>query len=333
MLQVKRKRLAARKKPSERGLCAERRRRILGGMWEILLQAGMLVAVILLGYLLKRTGVLPEGAFGVVSKIVIYVTLPCVVIRNFARTEMDPAYLWMILLGFGSMALLASIGYLLNRRRGTDRQIFDMLNFTGFNIGCFALPYISGLTGVSAVVAVCMFDAGSALGAGGGLNALCRSMQEGSGFSFGAFWKRLCKTFLIVVYVVMIVLRLLAVPIPAVVVRFCDLCGSGNSFLAMLMLGLGVSLSIRADQWKWILKAMAVRYGVALSLAFCFYRFLPFSADVRLGAALAVLAPVASLAPPFTRERGGDYQLASSWNTLTILISLALMTAVMLLTA
>ena len=302
-------------------------------MIAILTQAGMLVAVILLGYLLRRTGVLPREAFGIVSKIVIWVTLPCVVIRNFAHTEMDLQYLSMIGVGFCCMALLALIGYLLNRRRGVNEQVFDMLNFTGFNIGCFALPYISGLTGASAVVAVCMFDAGSALGAAGGLNALCRSMQEGNGVSIKAFLLRLLKTFLIMVYVVMIVLRLLHVPIPDWIVGFCDLCGAGNSFLAMLMIGLGINLSFKASHWKWILKAILVRYGVAITLAFCFYRFLPFTAEVRLGAALAVLAPVASLAPPFTKERGGDYELASSWNTLTILLSLGLMTAVMLLTA
>ncbi len=306
---------------------------ILGGMQEILLHAGMLVAIVLLGYALRRFGIVPKEAFGVVSKLVIWVTLPCVVIRNFARTTMDLQYLLMIAIGFGCMALLTFLGFFLNRKRAVSDQVFDMLNFTGFNIGCFALPYISGLTGASAVIAVCMFDAGSALGVAGGVNALCKSMQEGGRISPWKLIRQLGKSFLLMVYVVMIVLRLLNIPIPGVVVSFCDLCGAGNSFLAMLMIGLGMNLSIRPEQWKWIGKAILVRYGVAILLAFCFYRFLPFSQEVRLGASLAVLAPVASLAPPFTLERGGDYGLSSSWNTLTILISLALMTAVMLLTA
>ncbi len=302
-------------------------------MEEILLQAGMLLAVILLGYCLRRFNVLPKEAFRIVSKIVIWVTLPCVVIKNFAATTMDGAYLSMIGIGFFCMALLAWLGYLLNRKKDVNTKVFDMLNFTGFNIGCFALPFISGLTGPAAVVAVCMFDAGSALGASGGLNILCKSMQEGKGVRIGRILLQLCKTFLVMVYVVMIVLRLLSVPIPSVVTRFCDVCGRGNSFLAMLMIGLGINLRIRRDQWKWIGKALLVRFGTAILLSFCFYRLLPFSEEVRLGASLAVLAPVASLAPPFTQERGGDYGLASSWNTLTILISLVLMTSVMLLTA
>ena len=69
-------------------------------MGDILIQAGMLIAVIALGYLLKRTGILPREAFGIVSKIVLWVTLPSVVICNFAKTNMDAAYLWMIVIGF-----------------------------------------------------------------------------------------------------------------------------------------------------------------------------------------------------------------------------------------
>ena len=96
-------------------------------MREILFQVGLLVAVIALGYVLKRTGVLPKEAFGVVSKTVLWVTLPSVVICNFAKTDMDPAYLWMIVIGFGTMALLAWIGYWINRKKSVNDQVFDMI--------------------------------------------------------------------------------------------------------------------------------------------------------------------------------------------------------------
>ena len=302
-------------------------------MQEILFQVGLLVAVIVLGYVLKRTGVLPKEAFGVVSKTVLWVTLPSVVICNFAKTDMDPAYLWMIAIGFGTMALLAWIGYWINRKKSVNDQVFDMINLTGFSIGCFALPYISGLLEPAAVTAVCMFDAGGGLGSGGGVNAICASMQSGGGFRLKELLRKMGKSFLLIVYIVMILLRLFAVPIPMPVVRFCELCGAGNKFLAMLMIGLGLKFSIPKDKIRWIGKAILIRYGVAITLGFLFYRFLPFSEEIRLGAVIAVLSPVAALAVPFTQERGGDYELASGWNTLTILISLGLITAVMLLNA
>ena len=36
---------------------------------------------------MRRTGFLPESAFAVVSRLVLNVTLPCVVITNFAHIE------------------------------------------------------------------------------------------------------------------------------------------------------------------------------------------------------------------------------------------------------
>ena len=301
-------------------------------MQDILLQAGMLVAVIALGYLLRRFGVLPKESFDIVSKMVLYITLPCVVIRNFAKTTMEPAYLFIIGIGFFCMVAYTVIGYLINRKKDVNAQIFDMLNFTGFNIGCFALPYISGLLGPAAVVSVCMFDAGSALGATGGVAAICRSMKDGNRFRIGQFLKRFAKAFLPLVYITMILLRFLSVPIPSLIVRFCDLCGSGNSFLAMLMIGIGMNLNIPKAKLKWLLKAAGIRFGFAILLGALLFFVLPFSTEVRLGIFLAILAPVSSLNPAFTREWGGDYELASSWNTVTILTSLVLMTVVMLLT-
>ena len=100
----------------------------------------------------------------------------------------------------------------------------------------------------------------------------------------------------------------------------------------MLMIGIGMNLNIPKAKLKWLLKAAGIRFGFAILLGALLFFVLPFSTEVRLGIFLAILAPVSSLNPAFTREWGGDYELASSWNTVTILTSLVLMTVVMLLT-
>ena len=154
-------------------------------MQEIIARACMLVAIILLGYVLRRIRFLPEEAFAVVSKTVLNVTLPCAVITNFAHIQVTPALLWMFPLGFLVNALLVGTGYLTGKRRGMDEQVFCMLNLSGHNIGCFALPYVASLLGPTAVVSVCLFDAGNAIWATGGTNALCAAMQEGGRIRLG----------------------------------------------------------------------------------------------------------------------------------------------------
>ena len=56
-------------------------------MTDILSRAGAFVAIILLGYLLKRIGLFKEEDFGVLSKLLLKVTFPCAIITTFAGRE------------------------------------------------------------------------------------------------------------------------------------------------------------------------------------------------------------------------------------------------------
>ena len=136
-----------------------------------------------------------------------------------------------------------------------------------------------------------------------------------------------------ITYLAMLLLATLNLRLPGPVLEFAGLVGSANSFLAMFMLGLGMNLKIRRAQLRWIGKAFVLRFGISALLAAAFYFLLPFEHEIRLGAALAVFAPISSISAAYTGERGGDVGLASSWNTITILSSLVCMTVVLLLAA
>lgn len=291
------------------------------------------MCVILLGYLLKRFKVLPESAFAVVSKLVLKVTLPCAVITNFAHMDIAFDLLWLLPVGFLTCALFVGIGALNGRRRGRDGQVFDMLNFTGYNIGCFSMPYVSGLLGPAAVISTCLFDAGNALWATGGTNALCAAMQNGGRLRLKPVLKRLEQSMPIWAYLSMTLLCALKLRLPEPVLQFAETVGSANTFLAMLMLGLGMDLEIRRDRLRWLGKAVLLRFGVSAVLALLFLYLLPFAYEIRLGAALSALSPCSSISPAYIGERGGDVGFASSWNTIAILLSLLFMTGLLLLTA
>lgn len=64
-------------------------------MFDILLKAGSYVAVIILGFVLRRVGFFDEHAFPVLSKLVIRVTLPAALIANAALflASDDSAYI------------------------------------------------------------------------------------------------------------------------------------------------------------------------------------------------------------------------------------------------
>lgn len=293
----------------------------------------MLVAIIALGYLLRRSGFLPPESFVVVSKLVLNVTLPCAVITNFAHFTVNSALLWMFPIGFLCNALFVGTGYLVGKKRGTQEQVFCMLNFSGYNIGCFALPYVANLLGPTAVISTCLFDAGNAIWATGGTNALCAALQDGGRLRMKPVLKRLSRSITMIAYLSMLLLAIVNIRLPGPVLDFAQLVGSSNSFLAMFMIGLGMNLNIKREQLRWIGKAIVVRFGISLLLCLAFLYLLPFDHEIRLGAALAAFAPSSGLAAAYTGERGGDVGLASSWNTISILLSLLCMTLVLLFVA
>ena len=94
-----------------------------------------------------------------------------------------------------------------------------------------------------------------------------------------------------------------------------------------------MNLNFRREHFRWIGRAFITRFGITALLAVLLYLVLPFGQELRLGLALVLLGPISSAAPAFTHERGCDYGLAASWNTLSILTSITLMTGVMLFTA
>ena len=56
-------------------------------MLDVLTRAGCFVAIILLGFLLKKVGIFKDSDFSVVSNIVLKITLPAAIITNFAKRQ------------------------------------------------------------------------------------------------------------------------------------------------------------------------------------------------------------------------------------------------------
>ena len=106
-------------------------------MLDVLTRAGGFIAIIFLGYVLKRIGFFKEDDFKILSKIVLKITLPAAIVCSFSGKEIDPRMLSIALLGLGGGLVYMGIGWLLNRPRGRNQQAFEILNTSGYNIGNF----------------------------------------------------------------------------------------------------------------------------------------------------------------------------------------------------
>ena len=300
-------------------------------MLEVLTKAGCFIAIIILGYVLKKVGVFKDSDFSVLSNVTLKITLPAAIINNFSNKELDPSMFTLTLLAFLCGAVYMALGFLLNLRNSKEQRAFEILNFPGYNIGCFALPFVQSFLGPIGVISCCLFDIGNGFICLGGAYSVASMVKDGGKFSFKRILRSLSKSIPFICFIVMPILCLAHVPIPSAITSFTQIIGNANAFTAMLMLGIGFKLSADKSQLGRIARAIIVRFSVAAVLAACFYFLLPFAAEVRKSLVLLVFSPIGSAVPAFTGEMKADVGLSSAINSISIICSIIFMVLLLII--
>ena len=300
-------------------------------MLDILMRAGSFIAIIVMGYLLKRIGFFKQEDFTVLSKIVIRITLPCAIITSFAGKTIDPALLSLTFLAIGCGITYISIAFLINRKHSREQQSFEMLNLAGYNIGTFVIPFAQSFLGALGVIAVSLFDTGNAVICLGGAFSIAAMVKDGNGFSVKRIVSALIRSVPFMTYMIMLLVNLFRSQVPAFVMSFAGIGSHANAFMAMLMIGVGFKLELSdKKQVCTIGKLLAIRYGVATVFALIFYFGLPFALEVRQALVILAFSPIGSAVPGFTEQLKGDVGLSSALNSFAMVISITI-TVVLLL--
>lgn len=299
-------------------------------MYEILVKAVCFIAIIILGFVLRRVGFFKEGDFRVLSQITLKITLPAAIVVSFSQMEIDASMLMISLIALGCGVVYMLIAFLMNLRASKKDRAFEVLNLPGYNIGLFAMPFVSSFLGTVGGVTTSLFDTGNAFVCLGGSFGVASSINDGSGFSLKRISKALLTSVPFMTYIIMITLNLAGVHLPKPVISLADTIRGANTFMAMLMLGVGFKLEANKEQIFKIIKLVVVRYGVAAAFACVFYFVLPLELEIRQTLVLLAFSPIGAAVPAFTAEMKGDFGLSSAVNSICILCSIVFMTVLML---
>lgn len=297
----------------------------------VLSKALAFVLIILIGYICKRRGVFAPTDYQLVSKIVLNITLPCAVISSFAHFQLDLSLLAAVALGFSGNCVMIFVALMLTRRETLAAKIFYIFSLAGYNIGCFTLPFAQAFLTPFAVVALCMFDVGNSIMCTGmtyALTASCIGYADGhkDRFSMKSIAEKLLHSAPFVVYISMLILSLAGVQFPKSVYTFTDIVGAANPFLSMLMIGMMFEIKLDKQAMGYVKELFSVRYLTSLACAGAFIYFAPFKQEVNYVIALAFMAPCTIIGPIFVDKLGGNVQLASLFNSMTIITSVILFT-------
>lgn len=293
-------------------------------MQDILIKAGCFVAIIILGYTMKKIGVLHQDDFMVLSKIVIRITTPTAIAVSFAGKEIDLSLLLLILLGLGSGILLVAAAYLLSLRNSKNQRAFNMLNVAGYNIGNFALPFVQGFLGPVGIIVTSLFDTGNAIVALGGAYGAASTVKDGSGFDLKLIAGKLVRSVPFMCYIILVTLNLAKIPLPTPMVSCLQIIANANAFLAMFMLGVGFNLSGDFKQIGIIAKVLSIRYTLSAVMAVAVYFLLPMDLEVRQTLVILLFSPISSIVPAFTGDMGEDVGLSSAINSISIICSIVI---------
>ncbi len=292
-------------------------------MLSILTRALCFIALIILGYTLRRIGFFKLEDFRLLSKICIQITLTAAIVVSFSGTRLEVGMLLLTALGFLFGVGMMLIANLLNLRKSSEERAFAIINSAGCNIGNFVLPFARGFLGPVSVMAVSLFDAGNSficLGMAGGVGASVR--HSGTKFQIKPILKAMSKSTPLFTYIFMLILSALNWTLPAPVLEFAGIVANANAFLAMLTIGVGFRLGGEMSRIAAMAKILVVRHGIGILLAVLSFTLTPLPLEWRQALVILFLSPIASSAPAFTARADCDYSLACAVNSASIIVSI-----------
>lgn len=300
-------------------------------MVEILIKASSLVLIVALGYGIKRLGWVRASDFGIFSKLVLRVTLPCALATSFNDYDIVPSLFFLVLIGFVVNIGQQLLGYWLNRRNGPRGKAFGVFHSGTYNIGAFSMPYISGFMGAPAMVHTAMFDVGNSLASAGvGYGWGMSMVDQTKKTTVVSFLRIVFSSPIFVTYLVLVAMRLAHLTLPGPVLVFTSTVGAANPFLAMLMIGIGLEVRLHRGKLKRAARYLAMRYAFAVALALGVWFALPLADDIRVVLVMLLFAPVASMVVGFSEEAGLDVETSAFITSVSILVAILVMPAILL---
>ena len=282
-------------------------------MEETIIKAAILVSFIFCGYTLKQLRLFGRSTFNTISTIVFNITLPSVILVNLNGIHFDTRYLLISVLAIIFNLIMVGMGYATGRTK--DEKAFYMLNMNGYNIGNFALPFVSYFFDSAAVLIVCIFDAGNSLMCLGGAYGLARCVRGEKGESIAMI---LAKTIFS------------SIPVLSYIIDWAKIPASANTFLSMLMIGVALGLSLKKEYLHLIYTDVGLRLLTSVVIAAFVYFALDYPMAIKKVIMVLVFAPVAGMACYYTAKMKLKIEVAACISSFYILLSIVVMSAMII---
>lgn len=303
----------------------------MGGFNYIFLKTLTVVAI---GFLLKKAGVLSIEHGKSLSRIILNITLPALILQTISKIDLDfSLFLAPLICFFHSLGVTVLSGFLFKNEFDKTKGLSRMCS-VGFNVGLFAYPIISVLFGSHGLSAMAMFDFGNAFvvfGLSYFLGFMYSRSRDEQKLTFKEIFALFGTSIPFMSYLIAIVLNLTGFRFSGFPSDVLEVLAQANTGMALVVLGLTLDFRFESSHWKLITKILVLRYAAGFVVGLLLYLLLPFSHLYRMVVFLGLMLPVGMAVIPYSVEFEYDTKIAGTVANLTMIISFALMWFLMIL--
>lgn len=280
--------------------------------------------IIALGMLLQRMKFLGDNAGQILSRIILNITLPAVVLRTVTTVQLPESAFTLPVIAIIWSLVMLGVGYLLFSKLPKQVGGVMILALAGFNIGLFAYPLVEATWGSEALALIIMYDIGNAFFVFG-LGYILAGTWSGQPTTAKAIIVKLLTFVPLLSYVLALTLNLASVQLPELIDAPLKILGSANQTLVLLLIGLYLDFSVILKRIKQVLSIILVRYSISFAVGLALYFFLPVPELIKSVLLVTFLLPVPMSVLPYALEYNLDSDLAGALVNGSIILSFGLL--------
>lgn len=284
----------------------------------IFTQMIVLFGLIAVGYLANRTGVMDGDSNKKISRLLVNITIPALILSSAAGNEMEDKTKVLVVLGAAAAMFVVTplISLAIVRKLKLDNTYELMLNYS--NLGFMGIPIISGIYGSGSVFYVSLFMMVFNISLfSHGVYILQRGREGG-----GDTLKNMLNPG-IVSSLAAVAVFLFEVPIPAPLLELLNAVGGITSPLAMIVIGSTMAAVKLSDVIRDKMICFYTILKIAIYPALIWFLFHFFIQDPMVLGIAVVLSglPTAGNVSMVCSEYNGNLQLVTKGTFLTTLCS------------
>lgn len=287
----------------------------------------------MLAYFLKKTGFLHADDSSLLSKLVMNLTLPAIILLTIPTV---PLTVDLFFLPFITI-IMAVIGLVLGsfffKNFPPELKGLLMMGTMGLNLGLFAFPILESLFGPEGIKIAAIMDIGNAitiLGISYLTGAFYSPLQGKSKRSYKSLFADFLKSTPLIAYFIGIAMNVLGLHFPAAAVEWLSIISRANQFLILIVLGLVLNLDWRIHGKNGVIRLILLRLFVSSILSVILWNVLPYDLMVRKIILLCLFLPVGFTIVPFSMELGYDRETAGAMINISLVLGFFVMWGLMI---